>query len=75
WRIYPNPVEDWLILEGLQERAQYELLDTSGTIWKQGSVDPDRAIYLVSLPAGTYLLRAWDSKGFTLVEKIVRMGR
>ncbi|MEO1714797.1 MAG: T9SS type A sorting domain-containing protein, partial [Bacteroidota bacterium] len=74
FKFYPNPAEDWFVLDGLTERTNYEILDTSGRIWKRGSVDPERAIYLVSLPAGTYLLRAWDTKGYSLVEKIVRMG-
>lgn len=72
-RLYPNPTQDSLIIDGLPENEEFELRIFSimgAYLWSR-ELDAN-SISIQSLRPGTYLFQVGDSKGNALVrERIV----
>ncbi|MEL7219999.1 MAG: T9SS type A sorting domain-containing protein [Bacteroidota bacterium] len=63
-RVYPNPAQDWLQLEGLQTDAQLKLYNHQGKLVLQKAVSVnDNRLNLPDLPAGVYLLQIRNGNG------------
>lgn len=56
-KIYPNPATQSIGLSGLQSGStKYRIVDLTGRLLKQGSIDEDRKISVANLASGMYLL-------------------
>jgi hypothetical protein len=57
--LYPNPADDYLYVEGLNEKAvPFSVISMRGDLLKQGLLSSDNALVDISdLPAGMYLIR------------------
>lgn len=75
-KIYPNPVQNnfWIqVGDGILPNKRFELLDVSGKLVKQFTVNNNetKEIDCSSLASGLYLLR-YKSLGGTQIEKIIK---
>lgn len=67
--IYPNPVNDMVMISGLSEAGELELVDVSGRVcqkWLINTTDGRQQLDLKHLAPGTYLLRIISSQPKTL---------
>jgi len=55
-KVFPNPVNDWLYIDGVTTPVQYALLDSRGQLVLVGHLHPHEAIDLSSISAGQYML-------------------
>jgi hypothetical protein len=62
WRMYPNPVTDWVNVSGAPHGSRFELFNTLGTVVVAGAVQRER-IDFPSLPGGGYVLRITTANG------------
>ncbi|MCI4666958.1 MAG: peptidoglycan DD-metalloendopeptidase family protein [Bacteroidia bacterium] len=71
--IGPNPVRDFVNIEGLENlRLSYEMLDIQGRLLQEGLLENNR-IDMTSFAEGLYLLRIRNlENGQSLVTKVVR---
>jgi hypothetical protein len=56
-RVYPNPAEDILYIDGLQEKTRYVLLTSTGLIVSEGEIEPSTFINLDGISNGYYILQ------------------
>ncbi|MBR9919904.1 MAG: T9SS type A sorting domain-containing protein [Bacteroidetes bacterium] len=57
FKLFPNPVSDWLIVEGLCAHAEIEIYDQWARKMPPSNATIDGVINTASLPAGMYFLR------------------
>lgn len=55
--VYPNPVEDYLNIEGLAENAEASIYDLSGRLMLSQNIHPSKGLAVQNLQAGMYILR------------------
>lgn len=70
-KLYPNPAQDYLILDFTEEIQQYEILDAFGQVCQQKEVlnaEKILKINLTDLPKGLYFI-CLHSEGYTKVVK------
>ena len=70
WSTYPNPVNDWVNVQGAPNNSRYQLYDASGRLLLQGKVLNER-IDLPDLSQSVYVLRV-TSGGATRTFKLVK---
>ena len=61
--IYPNPVIDWIMLEGIETGTTVIVSDVSGKIWNRST--PSGQLDLREFPTGMYVLTVLKSGKFT----------
>ena len=70
--MYPNPVNDWLVIESTESVRQCEIYNLAGQLVKTIENNSERMeISVESLPSGTYLLRLVADK-FVTKNKFVK---
>ena len=57
WRVYPNPAEDFIRLDGLETDSPFALYSMTGTEVKSGEITNGARIKIDDLPAGMYIIR------------------
>jgi polyhydroxybutyrate depolymerase len=72
WRIFPNPVSDFLYFEGTVAPRQLRLYDLSGRVLLQQEEVEQPYLNIVGVPAGVYFLEASFDGGQRVVEKVVK---
>jgi len=55
-KLYPNPAQDQLRINGLSQAAEYRISDLSGRMIQSGTLAPDESIPLSALSAGVFVL-------------------
>ena len=71
--ISPNPVNDILHLDNVQNKSTYRVLTMLGTVLQQGVLHPgSSSISTRSLPAGIYMFDIGNSEGQRTITKIVK---
>lgn len=55
--VYPNPVDDYLMLQGLQNNSKLKLVDFSGRVFHEVPNAQANKIPTSSIPAGNYILQ------------------
>lgn len=63
-RVYPQPAQDMLFVQGLTQGAEATILNMQGKEVLHQHVSPQEAISLSELPAGYYLLRLTSGQVF-----------
>ena len=72
-RIYPNPVQDKLYLDGLSSGMLIRILDITGrTVYQETSAAGNRSIDMSRLHPGNYLLQLSNKDGSKTVTKLVK---
>ena len=58
-KVYPNPATEYINLEGLEPGSEYKLIDLSGSIWMNGTVEAAgvQTLDVNTLPQGFYVLQ------------------
>ncbi|MEI8280146.1 MAG: T9SS type A sorting domain-containing protein, partial [Bacteroidota bacterium] len=71
--IYPNPTNDLLHVDGVQENMTYRILNVMGAAMQEGKLHVGgNGIAIEEYPAGMYLLELTNSKGERQVKRVVR---
>ena len=71
--VYPNPTRDVVkILSSAARPMQYQLMDLSGRILKQGEFTQEQTLSLASYSNGIYLMRVTDKQNLVKTFKIVK---
>ncbi len=67
WKLYPNPVQEKLIIEGFEgSSAEYFIINSAGKTVKTGLISGNKTtINLFDLSAGTYIFRLSDGQSKT----------
>jgi hypothetical protein len=61
-KVYPNPVTDRLIIEGINEESNFSLCDINGKVLQSGILNVGLTeLNLINLKSGTYLLSVGTS--------------
>lgn len=68
YRLYPNPVRDYIRIEGLRKREPVRVYSLTGVLVQVGSVEPSVSFDARSLPRGSYILRV-DGKSLYFVKE------
>ncbi len=69
--IYPNPTQDFVVIQHMTSPFQYELFDGKGAIVLSGNSDQNTVILqLQNFDQGVYMLRIFTSKN-AIVQKII----
>lgn len=69
--VYPNPVNDILYIEGLQNYHSIEVIDISGRIVQQQKVSAGTgSINVYSLSKGNYILKLKNNAGIQILKFI-----
>ncbi len=73
YRIYPNPAQDEVTIEGIGNTAQLEVYDMNGKqLWvKPIQFNSGSAKVHLALPAGIYTMHLVDDKGVNFIERLV----
>ncbi len=72
-KIYPNPVKDILVIEGVEKGTKIQLKDVIGrTIIDQTSIGETTNLNTASLVPGSYMLLLYTQNGNSMVVKIVK---
>jgi hypothetical protein len=72
-RIYPNPVTDRIIIEGLASALSYRLYNSTGGRVASGQVDQQQpGVDISSLANGIYLIHLADKSGRTRILKLIK---
>lgn len=69
--LYPNPATSEITVKLEAQSDKIELLDMSGRVIQKAKVGPGTATHTfntVGLPPGTYFVRLYDAKGFTVLK-------
>lgn len=69
-QVYPNPVKNELIVQGIEETAEVKLYDLKGSLIKAIKISENHSINLGDLPSGFYLLHI-QNKEVSIVRKII----
>jgi hypothetical protein len=57
-KVYPNPVSEFITVENLTEKTQYQIADPIGRIVRSGMIQQNKNhIDFIGLPRGMYILR------------------
>ena len=57
----PNPAQEAVLVSGnVGAQSTYQLVDTRGRVWQEGPAAPMFRIDLQGMPAGIYVVMAWD---------------
>ncbi|MEI8280533.1 MAG: T9SS type A sorting domain-containing protein [Bacteroidota bacterium] len=71
-QVYPNPTNDVLHIDGVQENVTYRILNVVGATMQEGKLYVGgNGIAMAEYPAGMYLLQVRDSEGQHII-KIVK---
>jgi hypothetical protein len=71
-KIYPNPVENILHIDGLEEgKVEYAFVDLSGRVVLQGALDTENSINVSQLSEGVYTLQL-EKDGGVVTEILVK---
>jgi choice-of-anchor B domain-containing protein len=61
-KVYPNPVTDRLVIDGIKEESNFSLCDINGRVVQSGMLNVGMAeLNLINLKSGTYLLSVGTS--------------
>ncbi|MDR3682033.1 MAG: T9SS type A sorting domain-containing protein, partial [Flavipsychrobacter sp.] len=73
YKVYPNPAQDEVTIEGEGSTAQLEIYDMSGKqIWtKAVTLNGGSAHLHLALPSGVYSLRLVDDKSNNFTDRLV----
>lgn len=69
-RVFPNPVQDYFDVRGLEGVYEYTLYNVTGKIIDQGRLSGQKRFFVEDLPGGTYIFTANDKTNF-IQEKII----
>jgi len=69
--LYPNPVEDYLFIQGQAHWSSFQLCDLQGRVLAQGK-DTEQGISVAWLQPGMYVLRLTDMQGRSTAARFVR---
>jgi hypothetical protein len=69
YRIYPNPISEFLIVDCAEQLSQATLYDITGNLILTSH---ETKINLTSLARGTYIVKLIFENGITSTEKIVK---
>ena len=67
--LYPNPANDKLYLEGLEEECEISIFNTAGMKVKTMTLQGDAEINVSELPAGLYLVRIGSRHTLKFIKK------
>ncbi|MGI9159059.1 MAG: T9SS type A sorting domain-containing protein [Saprospiraceae bacterium] len=77
FRVYPNPVSDWLTVESAQSgTVTYEISGMHGNLLRTGEIGPAGGRLQISFAAelpGVYLLRLREQGGAEAMVRVVKM--
>lgn len=63
-KVFPNPVEGWMKIEGVEGQADVQLCNQQGkVVWNTRLESGEQQLNLPALPAGVYLLRVQAAEG------------
>jgi hypothetical protein len=62
-KVYPNPVRDYLTVEGVAADTKMSIIDLNGRVLMQQKLNIGNSVSLQSLLRGQYILQFADSKG------------
>ena len=62
-KVYPNPFDHTIAVEGANENAAYSIVDVNGKVVREGALEIYQINDLESLPKGTYILRVQGESG------------
>ena len=68
-RLYPNPANDFLYLEGLEEECEINIFNALGIKVKAITLQGDAEINIGDLPTGLYLVRIGSRRTLKLIKK------
>ena len=72
-RISPVPVEEWMLVQGLEGTALVEVLDTQGRIVRSVTTsDPSLELHVDDVLCGAYFVRVVGERGTQVVRIAVR---
>jgi len=61
--VYPNPAQDVLRLDGLNDPGMYRVVDINGREWQAGVLQPQEPISVATLPQGMYIIQVETDEG------------
>ena len=67
--LYPNPANDKLFLEGLEEESEISIYNAMGMKVKTTTLQGDAEINISELPAGLYLLRIGNQRTLKFIKE------
>ena len=70
--IYPNPVYDFLYVQGINTYTQYKLYNTLGQIVQQNILPANHSICTTSLVKGFYVLELTNEQGIRTTTKFLK---
>ncbi|MBI1192360.1 MAG: S8 family serine peptidase [Bacteroidetes bacterium] len=73
FRLFPNPVRDWLALRGISNQGTWQILDARGIPFNQGSLSPVLDIPVAELPPGLYTFRMEPEGAVPKVQTFVKI--
>lgn len=56
-RLYPQPANGMLFVEGLSQKTTYSIVDMNGRVLQVGTLEPNESINTENLEAGMYILQ------------------
>ncbi|MBR9920682.1 MAG: T9SS type A sorting domain-containing protein [Bacteroidetes bacterium] len=68
-KVFPNPVVDEIMLEGLEVNQVVRIADVTGKIWLNLEARKGQAIQVSQLPAGQYFVLIQDRKAASFIKK------
>ncbi|MGC4059272.1 MAG: T9SS type A sorting domain-containing protein [Chitinophagaceae bacterium] len=72
-RVYPNPAQDFVMIDGMRETTQVSLINTLGQLVVNGTTsDQSYSVSLSGLPAGIYLLQLNTASGQHYTTKLIK---
>jgi PKD repeat protein len=71
--VHPNPMKDYILIDGLSGKTAYVITNVTGTTIKSGDVTPaNNNINLAEASSGIYFLHLRNEKGQEYTTKIIR---
>jgi uncharacterized delta-60 repeat protein len=71
--VYPNPVTETLIAEGLEQNTDIQLIDIAGREISNVKATKSKVVIdMKCVPSGTYLIQFSDTKGSTKTKTIIK---
>ncbi len=61
-KAYPNPVDNYMSINGVSGATQVSILDLTGRTMKEKENLGDGTIFLGDLPSGVYFIRIYDAQ-------------
>lgn len=69
-KVYPNPAQNNITIESLNEIIELKLYDFKGVEVLKKSCNSKKELIFINLPAGIYMMQIETSEGIILIEKI-----